>query len=171
MRKDYGRFAALAILVVVVAAAAFWGLRDWQGSGPADGDDYDYAAAFESLDPDSGAPLFRIGEVAGRSEAELATVLGPPWDCESSLYSRRCRYAPGGTEVVFIDGKADWLTIRSPGEVGFDASALTRIGLAAKKPDQTTAEELIWTDLGGLREVRAVSDGNGVQLLRIKVKS
>lgn len=169
MRKNHGRLAALAILVVVAAAAAFWVLRDRQGSSP--DDDYDYAAAFESLDPDSGAPLFRIGEVAGRSEAELATVLGPPWDCESSLYSRRCRYAPGGTEVVFIDGKADWLTVRSPGEVGFDASALTRIGLAARKPDRTTAEELIWSDLGGLREVRVVSDGGTVQLLHIKVKS
>lgn len=169
MRRHYGRFAALAILIIVAAAAVFWLLRERQGFGS--GDDYDYAAAFESLDPASGAPLFRIAEVAGHSEAELAVVLGPPWDCESSLYSRRCRYAPDNTEVVFIDGKADWLTVRSPGEVAFDASALGRIGLPDRKPDQATAEELVWTGFGGLREVRVVGSVDGVRMLCVKVKS
>lgn len=168
MRKDYGRFAALAVLIVLATAATVWVTWDRRGAG--DGD-YDYAAAFESLDPASGAPLFRIAEVAGRSEAELAVVLGPPYACKSSLYSRRCQYGPGSTEVVFIDGKADWLTLRSPGEVAFDASALARIGLAAKPPDQATTEELVWSGIGGLREVRVISDAGQVQLLRIKVKS
>ncbi|WP_295687470.1 hypothetical protein [uncultured Nevskia sp.] len=166
MRKNFSKLAVLAVVIVIAAAVTFWLTRERHGD-----EDYDYAAAFESLDPASGAPLFRIADVAGHTEAELAVVLGPPWDCESSLYSRRCRYAPGSTEVVFIEGKADWLTVRSPGEVEFNASALTRIGLVEKKPDQSTAEELIWTNLAGLREVRAVSNGDGVQMLRIKVKS
>lgn len=165
MRNNIGRLAVLAALIIVAAAATIWVKRDGQG------DEYDYAAAFESLDPASGAPLFRIGEIAGRSEAELATVLGPPYECSSSLYSRRCQYGPGSTEVVFIDGKADWMTVRSLGEAAFDASALTRIGLAAKQPDETSAEQLVWTGVGGLREVRAISEGGSLQLLRIKVKS
>lgn len=158
----------LAAAFLIAAAAALWVVWELIGDQT---EDYDYAAAFESLDPASGAPLFRIADVAGHTEAELAVVLGPPWDCESSLYSRRCRYSPGSTEVVFIGGKADWLTVRSPGEVAFDASALGRIGLSDRKPDQTTAEELIWTGLGGLREVRVIGNIDGVRMLLVKVKS
>lgn len=171
MRKDYGRLAALAILVVVAAAVAFWSLRDRQGSGPAGGDDYDYAAAFESLDPGSNAPLFRIAEVAGKTEAEIAAVLGPPWNCESSHYSRRCSYAPGSTEIVYIDGRADWLTVTALGESPLDDQLLMRVGLKAAKPASSSDEERIWTDLPNLREVRAFGTPERAQFLRIKVKS
>ena len=54
--------------------------------------------------PEPGV-LFVDVELEG-VEAEVAAVLGPPWNCESSRYSRRCSYAPGSTEVVYIDGRA-----------------------------------------------------------------
>ena len=134
-------------------------------------DDYDYAAAFESLDPGSTAPLFRIADVAGKAEADVAAVLGPSMGCESSLHSRRCRYAPGATEIVYIDGKADWLTVTALGEAPLDDALLQRIGLKAAKAASANDEERVWSGLSGLREVRAYGTPERAQFLRIKVKS
>lgn len=164
--------AILAVAMLVIAVAAgWWFTRMPDGEGPAAGDDYDYAAAFESLDPGSTAPLFRIADIAGKAEAEVAAVLGPPWNCESTLHSRRCSYAPGSTEIVYIDGKADWLTVTALGESPLDDALLMRIGLKAAKPGIASDEERVWTDLAGLREVRAYGVPERAQFLRIKVKS
>ena len=165
--------AILGVATLVIAVAAGWWFlgRTPGGESPADGDDYDYAAAFESLDPGSNAPLFRIAEVAGKAEAEVAAVLGPPWNCESSRYSRRCSYAPGSTEVVYIDGRADWLTVTALGESPLDDALLMRVGLKPAKPGTANDEERVWTDLPNLREVRAFGTPERAQFLRIKVKS
>ena len=161
----------LAVLLVVLAAGWWFSGRTPGSNAPADGDDYDYAAAFESLDPGSSAPLFRIADIAGKAEAEVAAVLGPPWNCESTLHSRRCSYAPGSTEIVYIDGKADWLTVTALGESPLDDALLMRIGLKAAKPGSASDEERVWTGLSGLREVRAYGSPERAQFLRVKVKS
>lgn len=162
------RYALLAAAVLLASAITYWvaGKQVAERS-----DDYDYAAAFESLDPSSRAPLFRIAEIAGRTEAEVAAVLGPPWQCTSSRYSRRCHYAPGSTEVVYIDGKADWLTVTALGEAPLDEQLLMRIGLQPVRPGTASGEEWVWASLGGLREVRAYGTPERAQFLRIKVKS
>jgi len=170
MRSKQAMLGVVTLVIAMAAAWWFWG-RAPGGEVPADGDDYDYAAAFESLDPGSNAPLFRIDEVAGKAEAEVAAVLGPPWNCESSKYSRRCSYAPGSTEVVYIDGKADWLTVTALGESPLDDQLLMRVGLKPAKPGTASDEERVWTALAGLREVRAYGTPERAQFLRIKVKS
>ncbi len=168
----HSKRAVLGVAVLGLAVAAgWWFTRTPDGTDPAAGDDYDYAAAFESLDPGSTAPLFRIADVAGKAEADVAAVLGPPTGCESSLHSRRCRYAPGATEIVYIDGKADWLTVIALGEAPLDDALLQRIGLKAAKAASASDEERVWSALSGLREVRAYGTPERAQFLRIKVKS
>ncbi len=156
----------LALVLVVVAAVVLIA-RDHQK--PAD--DYDYAAAFEASAPGSTAPILKITDVVGKTADELRAVLGPPENCETSLYSSRCTYAPGQTEVVFIDGKADWITINALGETVFDAAALARIGLSETKPTERSETELLWTSLPGLRELRVVGDGARIDFIRIKARS
>jgi len=165
------KHAVLAGALLIVAVAGGWLLSRPNEVSPTAGDAYDYAAAFESLDPSSRAPLFRIADVAGRDETGVAAVLGPPWQCASSRYSRRCSYAPGATEIVYIDGKADWLTVTALGDAPLDEQLLMRIGLQPTPPGTASDEELQWTSLGGLREVRAHGTPERAQFLRIKVKS
>jgi hypothetical protein len=171
MRNRNTVLAVLASLVVAALFALLTRKPEAASDAAAGADDYDYAAAFESLDPGSDAPLFRIADIAGRSEAEVAARLGPPWDCEASRYSRRCRYAPGATEIVYIDGRADWLTVRALGEAALDDEVLKRIGLLPKPAGTVVEDERVWSDLAGLREVRAVGHGGRAEFLRIKVKS
>gem|GEM_PF-4409984 len=155
----------LLLLVAGVAGAAWW---QWSRA-PAD--DYDYAAAFESQTPGSTLPLLKIRDVVGKTADELTAVLGPSQNCSTTLYSSRCSYATGRTEVVFIDGKADWITVKDLRETTFAPAALHRIGLDESKTSDKTDSELIWTGLNGLKEVRIVGDGEHVEFIRVKAKS
>lgn len=98
-------------------------------------------------------------------------MLGPSESCETTLYSRRCRYSPGNTEVVFIDGRADWLTVNELGETPFDDALLGRIGLPSSRARNTDNGDKRWTGVSGLREVTAHGSDGRVAYIRIKVKS
>lgn len=162
-----------AVVAMTVAAGAWW----FAAGGAADDDDFDYAAAFEALEPGSTAPLLTIADIAGRDEAAVAEVLGPPSGCEASRYSRRCRYAPGDVEIVYIDGLADWMTVNSLGDSPLDDSVLARIGLTPTAAAEATEVQRTWRDLpldaagNRLREVQAVGGPERVRYLRIKVRS
>lgn len=155
--------SGIAVLLLAGLGAFAW----WRWGGPM-GDRYDYAAAFEAQAPGSTAEVVRIGEIAGRTPDQLKAVLGAPLGCEDSLYSIRCNYSPGATEVVFIDGKADWITVKALGETKLDPAALPRIGLAQTPPAITEPTRLLWSNLAGLREVQAVGDGERVEFIRVK---
>lgn len=156
------RKAATAVLLAGLAlGAAAWGLWQWQQ------DDFDYAAAFER--PEAGETteppgvILRIPELAGRTAAELEGRLGAPGRCEDSLYSRRCRYSHAATQVLFIDGKADWFLVPF-GDSGYPLvpEALAALGLPEGKPTQSSKRELVWEGLAGYREVRLVADNQGI---------
>ncbi len=160
------KLVGAAIAILVLLAAAFFALRR---HGGASSDGYDYAAAFESLDASSTAPVVKIPEIAGKSPDELRAALGPPESCETSLYSSRCTYAPGRTEVVFIAGKADWITVNDLGETKLDPAALGRLGLPASTPLVRSEAQLGWKDVAGLKEVSLVGSGDRVEFARVKV--
>ncbi len=62
--------------------------------------------------------LFNIPKLAGKTEAEIEVLLGEPVFCAQSESARNCSFQENEIEIVFIDGKADWITIygafRSP---------------------------------------------------------
>lgn len=154
---------AIAVLLVAVAAAAYW---LWIGREHA----YDYEAAFENLpvfDPAADLPL---GAFAGKPRAEAETVLGRPYGCESALHSERCRY-PDGVEVVYIDGLADWITVSfGYGRYALSQDILGHLGLPAAAPDEEGVNHLRWTRIKGLRDVQVVGDENGALFVRVRVK-
>ncbi|MGR9014682.1 MAG: hypothetical protein ACU83U_13670 [Gammaproteobacteria bacterium] len=62
--------------------------------------------------------LFDIPKIAGKTEAEVEVLLGEPVFCSKSGATINCSYRDNEIEIVFIDGKADWITVygtfRSP---------------------------------------------------------
>ena len=67
--------------------------------------------------PASGV-LFDIPKLAGKTEAEVEALLGEPVFCAKSESDLNCSFQEDEIEIVFIDGKADWITVngafRSP---------------------------------------------------------
>jgi hypothetical protein len=61
--------------------------------------------------PAFAAPIVEIKRIAGKPEAEVSKALGPSAKCETIKQGKRCAYRDGQVEVVFIGGKADWMTI------------------------------------------------------------
>ncbi|WP_159597714.1 hypothetical protein [Starkeya nomas] len=64
-----------------------------------------------------------------KSKAAVTAVLGAPDRCETSTYGDKCTYRNGQVEIVYINGKADWITYNNPPGVGFYPAALTRLGV------------------------------------------
>ncbi len=161
------RTAVWAGIAVVLAAALIVTIR-WRG--PLQADDFDYAAAFErptGVERTPTAP--NLMALSGRSAADVEALLGPPSECEDTLYSRRCQYAQSPVEIVFIDGRADWFTLRGSGEgLPLAAETLAHFGLPVTEPDHATEQENLWRDLAGFKEVRMVGDEYGVSYVRIK---
>lgn len=64
--------------------------------------------------------LYNIQKLAGKNEAQVETLLGEPVFCANSESTRNCSFRENEIEIVFIDGKADWITVygtfRSPSE-------------------------------------------------------
>lgn len=62
--------------------------------------------------------LFDIPRIAGKTEAEVEVLLGEPVFCAKSESALNCSFKENEIEIVFIDGKADWITVygafRSP---------------------------------------------------------
>ncbi len=62
--------------------------------------------------------LFDIPKLAGKTEAEVEMLLGEPVFCAKSESALNCSFQENEIEIVFINGKADWIILngafRSP---------------------------------------------------------
>ncbi|WP_420429088.1 SPOR domain-containing protein [Kordiimonas sp.] len=76
-----------------------------------------------------------VMKIAGKTEKEVTAYLGEPLSCAAIKCGPKCVYAKGETEIVFVDGKADWITVDAMDHMSFSPSALSALGLVAKKPD------------------------------------
>lgn len=154
----------VAAIVLAISGLGFWW---WLARS----DDFDYEAAFENL-PETAelvaAPV-PLGDFAGKPRSEAESVVGKPYDCDQSLYGERCRY-PQGIEIVYVDGRADWITVSfGYGRHPLAPETLQQLGLAVAPQQQTNPHRLRWTQLPGLRELELVGDDNGAIYARIKV--
>lgn len=62
-----------------------------------------------------------VTALAGKSEKEVAEVLGKPGTCSKIKNGPKCEHKDGQLEVVFIKGRADWITVNGLGKVPFSA--------------------------------------------------
>ena len=85
-----------------------------------------------------------IRKIAGASKSEVAAELGEPLFCRDSKYGETCGYAQAETEIVFIKGKADWITIEEIDDVPFTESALGVVGLTPMRPNYRSDYEMRW---------------------------
>lgn len=55
--------------------------------------------------------LINIPQLAGKNQAEVEALLGEAVFCAQSESNLNCTYQENEIEIVFIDGKADWISI------------------------------------------------------------
>jgi hypothetical protein len=95
--------------------------------------------------------------IAGKTPAEVEAVLGAPSSRGTARHGGASLpqhfYKGGAIEVVYVDGKADWITISRLGSVRFGEQALEAIGLTPTAPTFSSRVVMRWDRIQGLREV------------------
>ena len=116
-------------------------------------------------------PVVKISDIAGKSKSAVASTLGKAKSCGSSKYGEKCTYEKGQIEIVFIKGKADWITVEALDNINYDSSALVALGLNATEPTFKNANTIRWNGINGLLEVSIFPAGKTVDYAYIKAST
>ena len=114
-------------------------------------------------------PTFDVLAIAGKTKQQVTSALGKPLSCVAGKYGEKCRYSKGEAEVVFINGKADWITVEAMDAVNFDDAAVTALGFRATKPTFKNKSTIRWESAQGIREISVFPAGAKVDYAYIKV--
>lgn len=110
------------------------------------------ACGEQSPQPENSA-VVDIPMIAGKTPAEVATVLGQPSSCGNVKQGKKCIYRLGKTEIVFISGKADWITVNALSDAPYSKNALPFLGLETSSPSFANNYVMRWDGVPNLLEV------------------
>ena len=77
---------------------------------------------------------FDVPAIAGKTSAQVEIVLGVPEEGDPEGQHPRLWYLNGDVEVVFVDGKAEWITLYDMMDIPFGRSALRALRLPDREP-------------------------------------
>jgi len=114
-------------------------------------------------------PLVDVLKLARKSKQEMADYLGSHGRCKFNRWGEICRYSKKNIEILYINGKADWITVEGLEGIPFGAEALKSLGLSVEEPDVHDDKSMLWNDLDGLKEVTIFNTRGMVDHAYIKV--
>lgn len=112
-----------------------------------------------------------IPKIAGQSMKQVGEQLNATPTCVKNKRGTKCDYQDGRFEIVYIGGKADWITVNSLEQVPFTETAITRLGFSQKAPSFRSPIVIRWNDLPGVVEVSVFKGQTGSDYAYIKVKT
>lgn len=115
--------------------------------------------------------IVNVPKIAGKSKAEVEKEIGGPNSCVPTKYGEQCFYEKADTEIMFIDGKSDWITINKMNGLPYSKESLAALGLPVAEPVFNSASIMRWDNLAGILEVSLLSQGKSVGYAYIKVKT
>lgn len=119
----------------------------------------------------SAEQVIDLTQIAGKSESQVSAYLGKPESCSPSKYGKKCLYQKAETEIVFINAKADWITIEGLDHVPFNANVLSSLGLKASVPSFSNSSTLRWNSVQGMLEVSVFKGASLSDYAYIKVQT
>jgi hypothetical protein len=109
------------------------------------------------------APLeLNVPAIARRPESEVSRFLGMPDPGTTSAIgnSSRRTYQGGKVEVVYVDGQARWIKLRTSKELPFSRQALRKLGLPVCRPTYDNSPHVLsWHNIARLKEVSLYGGG------------
>ena len=104
----------------------------------------------------------------GKSENEIAAILGPGEKCKDRSRGRSCEYLDNTVQIIFIDGRADWIAIGGLQGIPFDYEALRVVGLHPTPPFVHMASRMHWQHHHGLELVSVFARGEETAFIEIR---
>jgi len=112
-----------------------------------------------------------VPEIAGKSQKDVAALLGDPTSCETVKKGEKCFFKPGETEIVFISGKADWITVEALDSAPYSEDVLPMLGLEKTTAVLSNGNTIRWETIPGLLEVSVFPAQSGVDYAYIKTST
>lgn len=137
------------VLCSAIALALVAGCSDQQAAAPV-------AAAQAAATAVS--PVVNVPEIAQQPPEVVAQLLGQPSECRAALNGQACMY-PDGTEVAYIDGLADWITVNAP--LPYSADALPLMGFTPAEPTFSNESTLRWSGVQGMQLIQLAPGEKG----------
>lgn len=103
-------------------------------------------------------PLVNVPAIAEQPPEVVAQLLGTPVECRAALRGPECRY-PDGTEVAYIDGLADWITVNTP--LPYSAEALPLMGFKPTAATFSNESTLRWSGVQGTQLIQLAPGEKG----------
>ena len=122
--------------------------------------------------------LLNLRDIAGQTQEDIATILGPQSSLNPAAAARsgcptcqKYEYQDGKIEIIYINDMADWITIFPP-EGTLPPHIPTLLGLSECAPQATTPTLWRWKKIPGIREIQARLTAQGtVESIYIVVKT
>ena len=101
-----------------------------------------------------------VRSIAGKSQHDVAEILGaptsedttPPLSVENaSKRYPQLTYRNGAVEIVFVDGKAEWITLNDMSNIPFSGRALSALGLPNRDPEIANQFVIRWSNIPGIK--------------------
>lgn len=112
-----------------------------------------------------------IKKIAGNTKLVVEEYLGKHVNCTKVKYGEKCAYKLGETEIVYIKGLADWITVEGIDEVPFNKTALSSLGLKPRTPEFKSSDVIRWTNVPGIPEISIFGYGKNSDYAYIKIKT
>ncbi|MGE8344048.1 MAG: hypothetical protein ACN6OI_23710 [Flavobacterium sp.] len=123
-----------------------------------------------------------IKKIVGKNKEEVAKILGKSDKVEPfSESSTPCKdipcekafYQKDKFEIIFINGKSDWITINDLSKYDFSEENIEILGLPSSVPDFKNPRDLIrWKNIEGVNEINIFNNGSDkISYAYIKVKT
>lgn len=121
-----------------------------------------------------------LKRIAGKSKLNVDKILGKPEKVEpfkesstpcKNISCEKVYYQKDKFEIIFIDGKADWITVNDLSQYDFDEENIEILGLSITAPNFENPQDVIrWKNIENINEVSIFNDGsNKIAYAYIKV--
>lgn len=116
-------------------------------------------------------PLIPVLELAGKDLAAVEKVVGKSEACDKVKYGQLCVFGSAGLEIVFIDGKADWITYNNPANLLYKAQSITNFGFELTDPTRQNEFSMEWKGINGMKSVTFFPNGEVIAYVLVKSKT
>lgn len=120
--------------------------------------------------------FLNVPAIAGKSQAQVEVLLGPPVSSSSTNPSGTSCPCPkntykGDIEVIYMNGVADWITINETDNLSFSKARITQLGLPDEPPTLSSSDSIRWENIAGIKQVELFSSGQKIFYIEIKTNT
>ena len=111
-----------------------------------------------------------LKKIAGKNISEVEKILGkaekvePFSESSTPCNDQPCEkayYQKDKFEIIFINGKADWITINELSEYDFNEDNIELFGISNSEPDFNNPDDLIrWKNIENISEINIFNNGS-----------